>query len=193
MLLCFVFVATMLAVANATCMGHLHHRAFDNNTVEVSKFGYTGGIGPLLWQTLATANALCEKGESQSPINIGKQQLNLYVGFSASVCVNLKQTDYIRTNIIDTDSSIKRAVTRPKVNFAKIKTANFENLGTTVEVIANGTTQFGNKTFNLKQFHFHSPSEHRIDEEYFPLEMHMVHQAAGKTSIKTSRVINSEN
>jgi carbonic anhydrase len=82
-------------------------------------------------------------------------------------------------SLILSDSSIKRATTSPKINIAKIEKAEFENLGTTVEVIANGTTEFGNKTFNLKQFHFHSPSEHRINEEYFPLEMHMVHQAAG--------------
>lgn len=68
---------------------------------------------------------------------------------------------------------------RPKINIPRIETAEFENLGSTVEVLASGTTEFGNVTFNLKQFHFHSPSEHRIDEEYFPLEMHMVHQAAG--------------
>jgi carbonic anhydrase len=49
-------------------------------------------------------------------------------------------------------------------------------------VIAGGTTEFENKTFNLKQFHFHHPSEHRINEEDFALEMHMVHEAAGKCS-----------
>jgi carbonic anhydrase len=53
-------------------MGHLHRRATSNNTVEVSKFGYSGAIGPLLWQTLAAENAICEKGENQSPINIGQ-------------------------------------------------------------------------------------------------------------------------
>ncbi|KAE9976879.1 hypothetical protein BLS_001804 [Venturia inaequalis] len=126
-------------------MGHLHRRAAKSHTVEVSKFGYSGPVGPLLWPTLAKENSACEKGDHQSPINI--------------------------------DSNIKRATSPPKINIAKIDHAEFENLGTTVEVIANGTTEFGNKTFNLQQFHFHSPSEHRINEEYFPLEMHMVHQS----------------
>ncbi|TID14418.1 alpha carbonic anhydrase [Venturia nashicola] len=145
MLIQSVFVTTLLAVADATCMGHLHRRAAKSNTVEVSNFGYSGSVGPLLWQTLAEENSACEKGENQSPINI--------------------------------DSAIKRATSPPKIHIAKIDHAEFENLGTTVEVIANGTTDFGNKTFSLKQFHFHSPSEHRINEEYFPLEMHMVHQS----------------
>lgn len=70
----------------------------------------------------------------------------------------------------------------PKITIANVEAAEFENLGTTLEAIVNGTTEFGGATFNLKQFHFHTPSEHRINEEYFPLEMHMVHEAAGEQS-----------
>ena len=32
-----------------------------------------------------------------------------------------------------------------------------------------------NRTFELKQFHFHAPSENMIDGKTFPLEMHLVH------------------
>jgi hypothetical protein len=35
------------------------------------------------------------------------------------------------------------------------------------------------KTFELKQFHFHTPAEYTLDGEYFPLEMHLVHEAEG--------------
>jgi carbonic anhydrase len=38
-------------------------------------------------------------------------------------------------------------------------------------------------TWTLKQFHFHTPSEHRINGEHFPMEMHLVHQGPGITSI----------
>ena len=39
--------------------------------------------------------------------------------------------------------------------------ADFENLGTTVEVITQGgTLKVADKTFELQQFHFHLPSEH---------------------------------
>jgi carbonic anhydrase len=92
--------------------------------------------------------------------------------------------------LIQPDSTIKRATTQPKINIPKIEKAEFENLGTTVEVIANGSTEFANTTFNLKQFHFHSPSEHRINDEYFPLEMHMVHQSAGKFGLLGSIICN---
>ena len=37
----------------------------------------------------------------------------------------------------------------------------FENLGTTIEVIAKGGSMtLGEKQYTLQQFHFHLPSEH---------------------------------
>ncbi|KAA8896166.1 alpha carbonic anhydrase [Sphaerosporella brunnea] len=75
-------------------------------------------------------------------------------------------------------STASKLSTRPTFSFNNVSSAEFENLGTTIEVLATGTTTISGKAFTLKQFHFHSPSEHRIDEEYFPLEMHMVHEAA---------------
>lgn len=57
---------------------------------------------------------------------------------------------------------------------------DFENLGTTIEVIVNGTTSFAGSDFRLKQFHMHTPSEHRIGEEYYPLELHFVHEGVSK-------------
>jgi carbonic anhydrase len=59
-----------------------------------------------------------------------------------------------------------------------------ENLGTTIETVVNGTAKIGDATFNLQQFHLHTPSEHRINQEYFPLEMHLVHEAAGQQILK---------
>src|SRR4029077_14774982 len=37
------------------------------------------------------------------------------------------------------------------------------------------------KTYELLQFHFHTPSEHTVDGKAFPLEMHLVHQAVDKS------------
>ncbi|KAL0566797.1 hypothetical protein V5O48_015202 [Marasmius crinis-equi] len=64
-----------------------------------------------------------------------------------------------------------------EVSIPYTKEAVFENLGQTLEVMnVTGTTTFNDTKYNLKQFHFHTPSEHRINGEYHPLEMHMVHQ-----------------
>lgn len=80
---------------------------------------------------------------------------------------------------INIDKTILLATEAPVIAIQSVKAAEFENLGTTVEVIVNGTTTFAGTEFALRQFHFHTPSEHRIAEEYFPLEVHMVHEAAG--------------
>ncbi len=51
------------------------------------------------------------------------------------------------------------------------------NNGHTIQVnIAEGSTlKIQNETFELKQFHFHSSSENRINGHAFPLEVHFVH------------------
>ncbi|KAF9257818.1 carbonic anhydrase [Marasmius fiardii PR-910] len=76
------------------------------------------------------------------------------------------------------DDKIQKAASAPQVVIDDVEEAEFENLGTTLETIVNGTTTFEGKDFELKQFHLHTPSEHRINEEYFPVEMHMVHEAS---------------
>lgn len=51
-----------------------------------------------------------------------------------------------------------------------------ENLGHTIQVdFTNGSaTMVDGKSYDLKQLHFHTPSEHLIDGMTFPLEMHIV-------------------
>ena len=83
---------------------------------------------------------------------------------------------------INIDDTVHLARSAPKVDIPSVKAAEFANLGTTIEVAVNGTTEFAGSKFALKQFHFHTPSEHRVAEEYFPLEIHMVHEAASYIS-----------
>ncbi len=58
------------------------------------------------------------------------------------------------------------------------KGAKFENKGTTVEVTTNGTLTKNGVTSKLAQFHFHTPSEHSVNGEYFPMEAHFVFKGA---------------
>ncbi|KAF1958708.1 carbonic anhydrase, partial [Byssothecium circinans] len=76
---------------------------------------------------------------------------------------------------INIDSQIKPAASKPVLNIPN-GPVEFENLGSTIEVVVNGTTTFDGKQFQLAQFHIHTPSEHRINREYSPLEVHMVHK-----------------
>lgn len=40
----------------------------------------------------------------------------------------------------------------------------------------NNTFTFNGELYNLLQFHFHRPSEHLLNGQEFPLELHLVHQ-----------------
>lgn len=141
-----LFVSFALAAAaSASCMHGTSLMRREEGVVPISKFGYSGELGPLNWAGLDAANSACRSSTVQSPIVL--------------------------------DSSVPRAQSAPEITIASVEEAEFENLGTTLETVVSGTTVFEGKTFNLKQFHLHTPSEHRINEEYFPLEMHMVHEA----------------
>ncbi|KAI9770418.1 MAG: hypothetical protein M1840_003304 [Geoglossum simile] len=139
---------------------HYTYKRAEGKTVEVSKFGYTGLQGPLNWAGLSADNSACREGKNQSPINLS--------------------------------SGIERiAPGVMKLSIPNVA-AELENLGSTVEVVMeglNGTLTIEDKTLDLKQFHFHTPSEHRIDEEYFPLEMHMVHQTADGSDVAVVAVL----
>ncbi|MBE7469831.1 MAG: carbonate dehydratase [Anaerolineae bacterium] len=54
------------------------------------------------------------------------------------------------------------------------------NNGHTVQVNydAGSSIDVGGKTYQLKQFHFHTPSEHTMNGQSTDLELHLVHQSA---------------
>ncbi|KAK3332888.1 alpha carbonic anhydrase [Cercophora scortea] len=130
----------------------LHPRAEEGGSVEVKTFGYTGEIGPLFWSALeAPTNSICSTGTRQSPIDMTAGTFNMVPASDVEV------------NIPDFTEGTE-----------------FENLGTTVEVVAKpgGTLKIGGKTFELQQFHFHLPSEHLDNGTSRAMEMHMVWQSA---------------
>lgn len=82
---------------------------------------------------------------------------------------------------INIDSSVTAATEKPVLDVPK-QNSKFLNLNTTIEVEVNGTTTFGGNQFRLAQYHIHTPSEHRINGEYYPLEVHMVHTGVADES-----------
>jgi carbonic anhydrase len=118
-------------------------------------WGYEGGEGPIKWGSLSPVYALCAEGDGQSPINIfdaqvtGTQELKIDYGATAlKIAFNQHVED-----IIDNGHTIQ------------------------VNVDPGSTITFGDKVYNLKQFHFHAPSEHTINGVHMPLEVHFVHQS----------------
>lgn len=56
---------------------------------------------------------------------------------------------------------------------------NIVNNGHAIQVTYNEGSTMGveNKTYKLLQFHFHAPSEHTFNSEYYDIELHLVHQS----------------
>ncbi|RMZ72091.1 carbonic anhydrase [Pyrenophora seminiperda CCB06] len=167
-----LFKTLLLAsTASATCMHGLSmaKRATDD-TVKVGTFGYGPLNGAMNWASLSVANEACKTGKNQSPINIGT---------SPTVFHSSNPTP---PNSSTLDASIKLATSRPILSIPEVASMDFLNLGTTIEVVVNGTTSFAGTDYRLVQFHMHTPSEHHISDEYYPLEIHMVHQGVADSS-----------
>ena len=87
--------------------------------------------------------------------------------------------------------------TQSPINLASSTAADLENIRfdygeAAVKILNNGHTiqvdqiegsqiVIGGETYLLKQFHFHAPSEHRLNGQEYPLEMHLVHKTADES------------
>lgn len=58
------------------------------------------------------------------------------------------------------------------------KGGHMENNGHTILVnpTPGGTLRRGEKAYELMQYHFHAPSEHLVEGQHFPMEVHFVHK-----------------
>ncbi|KAK1757946.1 alpha carbonic anhydrase [Echria macrotheca] len=143
-------VLLLILSLTGTCLAHEHHGTtlFPRaDDIPPPAFGYHGINGPLNWYGLDQ-----EKNEL-----CAKGTHQSPIDLSSSTC---GRPNEVWLNIPPAPHG-----------------AEFLNLGTTVEVITNGTLYNKGKMSNLAQFHFHSPSEHSIDGKYFPMEVHFVFQA----------------
>ena len=53
-----------------------------------------------------------------------------------------------------------------------------------VNLPPGNTTKYGGVVYEMQQFHFHTPSEHTIDGNHAPMEVHFVHKSAdGKLAV----------
>jgi carbonic anhydrase len=115
---------------------------------------YGDSEGPENWGKLAVDFDMCARGQNQSPIDL-----------EADIDVDLPELDFEYENIgflqeVNTGHAIQENVS-PN-NYLHVKGIKFE----------------------LKQFHFHSPSEHTVGGEYYPMELHLVHQnSEGKYAV----------
>ncbi len=109
-------------------------------------WSYKGHTGPKYWGDLSKKFIMCKIGKNQSPIDINKKDLT-------KACLKPLKFDYT--------SKAKYVV----------------NNGHTIKVtMEDGSYLYvDGKKFELKQFHFHTPSENTINGKHFPMEAHLVH------------------
>jgi carbonic anhydrase len=109
-------------------------------------WGYHGAEGPEHWGELADANKACAIGKNQSPIDLNSKH------------------------------AIKAQLS-PLTLAYKAGGNEVLNNGHTIQVsYAPGSTlTLDGHAFELKQFHFHAPSENQIDGQSYPMEAHLVH------------------
>ncbi len=118
------------------------------NSKSECHFEYEGAEGPEFWETLCNADWMDCGGVEQSPIDIVRQE-----------AIGDDSLDPIDTNF---NSSV----------------TNILNNGHTIQFNYDpgSTTTLNGITYNLLQFHFHTKSEHTINNKHYPMEMHLVHQ-----------------
>ncbi|CAM6091712.1 unnamed protein product [Calypogeia fissa] len=112
----------------------------------------TSPYGPEHWGTLLPQWQLCSNGNEQSPIAIDIPH--------TAINQSLGSLQYMYNNT--SDGVLVNTGHTIQVNFAA----------------GAGSLVLGSDSYNLKQLHFHTPSEHVINNVRFPLEMHMVHQTS---------------
>ncbi|HFA49837.1 MAG TPA: carbonic anhydrase family protein [Bacteroidetes bacterium] len=145
--LAILTLATLLASCHA---GHQTHA--DTTTTEKhpashsGHWGYEGMAAPEHWSELSAEFVKCAEGHFQSPIDIGSYAAKEHPG-------SILQFNYHPSPV-------------DLVNNGHSEQANLKAENT---VVANG------HAYSLKQFHFHSPSEHQVDGIVYPMEMHLVH------------------
>ena len=112
---------------------------------ETLHYGYAYTVDPDHWGSLPNG-AVCASGQEQSPV------------------------------ALTTAGSVQQPVDAPVFHY-RTSRVNMRNTGHTVEFAydAGSTITLGGRDYTLKQFHFHTPSEHTKNGVEYPLELHLVH------------------
>lgn len=123
--------------------------------VQSATFTYEGSHGPQKWGSLSPSYAACSNGKLQSPVDISKDH---------SVFGKELQT-------LARKYSIANATL----------TNNGFNIGVHFWENSGGTAIIDGKNYILRQLHWHSPAEHRLNGEQYAAELHLIHQAEDGT------------
>lgn len=114
---------------------------------QAATWGYEGSNGPKQWGSLDSEYATCKSGKAQSPIDLTKASV------SPVGTLKIDYKDNIETTPFETGHAVQ------------------------VNVTPGNGIRIAGKPYKLVQFHFHTPSEHKMKGKSAPMEMHFVHQS----------------
>ncbi|KAF9192667.1 hypothetical protein BGZ51_005056 [Haplosporangium sp. Z 767] len=130
--------------------------------------GWTYGqnnAGPQHWAKLDPLYGVCGSGHKQSPIDIA-------VGSPYVQLQNKTFSDLIYPPIRDALCGYDGHAVK-----CEWPMANNNNSGEASASKNKNSVVINDKKYNLINFHFHTPSEHRIDNHFADAELHLVHQS----------------
>lgn len=121
------------------------HQTKEKDQAHSTHWSYAGETGPEKWASLCSSFSDCS-GKHQSPIDI-------------------------------TGGEFSAELSELELNYTDGQTLNAINNGHTVQInqIENSFLSLDSVKYELKQLHFHCPSEHTVGSEAFPMEVHLVH------------------
>ena len=128
------------------------------NKTHQAHWGYEAGNGPSRWGELNRDWVLCAEGHHQSPVDLSGARQEKFdemkLEFPTANLTIIHQTHVI--DVIDNGHTIQ-------INYDQ-----------------GETFAIGNESYELRQYHFHSPSEHTVKGRHYPMEMHLVHISKDK-------------
>lgn len=119
-------------------------------TIPSNHWSYEGNTGPINWGGLNPAYRACSNGLKQSPINIDFSKVKVLKDSAKPLSILYQPTP---VDVLNTGNTIQAHLTNDQ---------NRLNLN-------------GNQ-YTLQQFHFHTPSEHKLNGKHQEMELHLVHQ-----------------
>lgn len=128
-------------------------------------WGYQGEVNPQNWGQFSTT---CAIGKNQSPINI-----------------NLTEDRELTTVSARYQPSLMHILNNGHTVMANYDALASTKLGGQTEAIRDRNSYIivDNERYEVKQFHYHSPSEHTLNGKFFPAELHIVHQQNDKYAV----------